>query len=64
MRLADIYKKLISRIINPAVVAQDRTQDTIDIEIGEYVFTDEIINSIYKVLLAVKDKDKVSKRCG
>ena len=61
MRLADIYKKLISRIINPAVVAQDRTQDTIDIEIGEYVFTDEIINSIYKVLLAVKDKDKVSK---
>lgn len=61
MRLADIYKKLISRIINPAVVAQDRTQDTIDIEIDEYVFTDEIINSLYKVLLAIKDKDKVSK---
>ncbi|HBC30920.1 MAG TPA: BREX system P-loop protein BrxC, partial [Clostridiales bacterium] len=61
MRLADIYKKLINRIINPAVVAQDRTQDTIDIEIDEYVFTDEIINSLYKVLLAIKDKDKVSK---
>ena len=61
MRLADIYKKLINRIINPAVVAQDRTQDTVDIEIDEYVFTDEIINSLYKVLLAIKDKDKVSK---
>lgn len=61
MRLADIYNKLITRIINPAVVAQDRTKDTIDIEIGEYVFTDEIINNMYKVLVAIKDKDKVSK---
>jgi hypothetical protein len=61
MRLADIYNKLITRNINPAVVAQDREVETIKTEIDEYVFTDEIINNIYKVLLAIKNKDDVSK---
>ncbi len=61
MRLADIYNKLITRNINPAVVAQDREVETIKTEIDEYVFTDEIINNLYKVLLAIKNKDDVSK---
>lgn len=61
MRLAEIYNKLITRNINPAVVAQDRETETIQTEIDEYVFTDEIINNLYKVLYAIKNKDDVSK---
>ena len=61
MKLADIYNKLITRNINPAVVAQDRELETIKTEIDEYVFTDEIINNIYKVLSAIKNKGDVSK---
>lgn len=61
MRLTDIYKRPIERQINPAVVAQDNKEITIRTEIEEYVFTDEIINNLYKVLLAIKNKEKVSK---
>lgn len=61
MRLADIYKRPVDRRINPAVVAQDNKESTVKTEIEEYVFTDEIINNLYKVLVAIKDKEKVSK---
>ncbi|HEY5590261.1 MAG TPA: BREX system P-loop protein BrxC [Paludibacter sp.] len=61
MKLADIYSKKIDRRINPAVVAQDRKEETILIEIEEYVFTDEIINNLYKVLKAIKEKEVVNK---
>ncbi|MCX6265824.1 MAG: BREX system P-loop protein BrxC [Bacteroidetes bacterium] len=57
MKLAEIYSKLIDRIINPAVVAQDQNGSTIQVEIEEYVFTDEIINSLYKVLVAIKERN-------
>lgn len=60
MKLKEIYSKEIERKINPAVVAQDRTTETIDIEIGEYVFTDEIINNLYKAF-AIK-KQRVGKQ--
>lgn len=61
MKLTEIYEKSIERSINPAVVAQDREEKTVEIEITEYVFTDEIINNLYKVLLAIKNKESVSK---
>ncbi len=61
MKLTEIYEKPIERSINPAVVAQDREEKTVEIEITEYVFTDEIINNLYKVLLAIKNKESVSK---
>ena len=61
MKLFQLYDRDIDRTINPAVVAQDRTDETIRIEIEEYVFTDEIINNLYKVLWAVKEKTNVSK---
>ena len=61
MRLFQLYDRDICRTINPAVVAQDRTDQTIQIEIEEYVFTDEIINSLYNVLRAVKEKTRVDK---
>lgn len=61
MKLTEIYERPIERSINPAVVAQDREEKTIEIEISEYVFTDEIINNLHKVLLAIKNKESVSK---
>lgn len=57
MKLAEIYSKFIGRIINPAVVAQDQKSSTVKVEIEEYVFTDEIINNLYKVLSAIKEKN-------
>jgi hypothetical protein len=61
MKLTEIYEKSIDRSINPAVVAQDKDAKTVEIEITEYVFTDEIINNLYKVLIAIKNKDSISK---
>ena len=51
-----IYKKSIDRPLNPAVSVGDNRQNTIDVEIGEYVFTAEIINGLYSLLSAVRNK--------
>ena len=48
-----LYKKEISRPLNPAVSADDFSDSTIRTEIEEYVFTDEIINGLYNVLNAI-----------
>lgn len=61
MKLASIYEKSIVRNINPAITAQDLSKESIDIEIGEYVFTDEIINNLYKTLNTLKNKNSVDK---
>ena len=49
MKLEKIYAKDINREVNPAVNASNLSQQTVAIEIGEYVFTDDIINNLYKV---------------
>lgn len=61
MKLAEIYEKEIIRTINPAITAQDLSAEAITVEIDEYVFTDEIINNLYPTLLAIKNKNNVSK---
>ena len=61
MKLEKIYKRPIDRSINPAVVAQDHKEETIKVEINEYVFTDEIINNLYQFLNAIKNRTGVSK---
>src|SRR5690554_1431483 len=61
MKLSAIYEKEIVRTINPAIAAQDLSEESVRIEIEEYVFTDEIINNLYQTLQAIKDKGKVSK---
>lgn len=61
MKLKEIYKRPIDRSINPAVVAQDHKEETIKVEINEYVFTDEIINNLYQFLNAIKNRTGVSK---
>lgn len=57
MRLEEIYDKDINRTVNPAVSASDFSDKTVNIEIEEYVFTDEIINGLYKILSAIRNRD-------
>lgn len=55
MKLKDLYSKEIGRPVNPAVSATKFDKDTVDTEIGEYVFTDEIINGLFRILDAIKN---------
>lgn len=50
-----IYARSITRDVNPAVSATDFQDDTVKIEIDEYVFTDEIINGLFRVLTAIRN---------
>lgn len=55
MKLKDLYDKPIERPVNPAVSATKFDPKTIDTEIDEYVFTDEIINGLFRILDAIKN---------
>ena len=55
MKLEQLYKKDIGRSVNPAVSATKFDKKTIETEIQEYVFTDEIINGLVKILDAIKN---------
>ncbi len=55
MKLSELYKKPIGRAVNPAVSATKFDPETEKIEIAEYVFTDEIINGLYRILDAIKN---------
>ncbi len=54
--LRELYAKDIDRKFNPAVNASDFKPETVNVEIDEYVFTDELINSIYDVLHNIRDR--------
>lgn len=54
MKLQDIYKRKVTEELNPVVSVSDYTQKTVDTEINEYVFTDEIIHYLYMVLNAIR----------
>lgn len=49
-----IYARPITRDVNPAVSVTNFKDSTVKIEIDEYVFTDEIINGLYRVLNAIR----------
>lgn len=56
MQLKNIYAKPIDRKVNPAVsVTLLDDPETTDSEIKEYVFTDEIINGLYRILNAIRE---------
>ena len=57
MILKEIYEREIDRKVNPAVSATDFDPKTIETEIDEYVFTDEILNGLCEILVHVKDRD-------
>ena len=58
MKLQQIYKKDITRNVNPAVYMEDINPETARVEIKEYVFTDDIIKQMYEVLSAIKRSDE------
>ena len=55
MKLKNLYSKPINRAVNPAVSAIKFDPETERIEIQEYVFTDEIINGLFRILDAIKN---------
>lgn len=55
MILKDLYKKDITREVNPAVSAGDLDPKTVETEIEEYVFTDETVQGIYDVVSGIKE---------
>ncbi len=56
MKQANLYKNNIARPLNPAVTVTDNSASTVKVEIEEYVFTDEILNGLYRVLDAVRKR--------
>ncbi len=54
MKQQNIYLKDINRYVNPVVSASDFDDETVKVEIDEYVFTDEIIRSLYTILNEVR----------
>ena len=56
MIFKDIFSNDINRAINPAVVVSDHKKETINAEIKEYVFTDELLEKLYLILDTIVNK--------
>ncbi|MFD1315234.1 BREX system P-loop protein BrxC [Namhaeicola litoreus] len=56
MLLKEIFDRDIYRDINPAVVVSDYKDATINAEIKEYVFTDELIEKLFLIIDTVLNK--------
>ncbi len=56
MTIEHFYKHDINRPLNPAVSVTDNNAQTVRVEIEEYVFTDEILNYLYKVMNDVRNR--------
>lgn len=54
MKFQDLYEKGLDRKVNPAVSASDLTETTVQTEIKEYVFTEEIIVNLFNILSNIK----------
>ena len=54
MKFGELYSNPINRPLNPAVSAEDMTDQTVETEIREYVFTDEVINGLYDVIGGIR----------
>jgi predicted ATPase len=53
MKLSQIYERPIDRIIDSAVTVSNRNAETINNEISEYVFTQELTEKLYHLLNTV-----------
>ena len=51
----EIYNKPIEREVNPAVSASDMKPEVINVEIEEYVFTEEIVIGLYNVINGIRE---------
>ncbi|NTS43012.1 BREX system P-loop protein BrxC [Flavisolibacter sp. BT320] len=56
MLIRELFELPIERNINPAVVVSATDPDTIKAEIGEYVFTDDLLERAWKFLDALANK--------
>ena len=56
MLLKEIYHRDIYREINPAVVVSDKKKESIEAEIKEYVFTEELIEKLFLIVDTVLNK--------
>lgn len=56
MLLKEIYDRDIFREINPAVVVSDKKKESIEAEIKEYVFTEELIEKLFLIVDTVLNK--------
>lgn len=56
MLIRELFEKRIDRNINPAVVVSTDDTATIEAEIGEYVFTDDLLDKSWRFLNAVANK--------
>jgi len=57
MQFKDLYLKGLDRKVNPAVSASDVSEETINTEIEEYVFTKEIVINLFKILKNIKTNE-------
>jgi hypothetical protein len=57
MLYKELYEKSIERNLNPVVNAENLDAETVKTEIEEYVFTEEILNGLYKILNAVRKQN-------
>lgn len=57
MKLEEIYKRRIIEDVNPAVSVTKFDEDTERVEIAEYVFTDEILNGLFRILNGIKNNE-------
>lgn len=58
MKIRELFLRDINRHINPAVTVDSFNTDTINAEISEYIFTDELIENLYKFLHTLFFKEK------
>ena len=56
MKIHELFEREIGRTINPAVVVSNQKEETVDEEIAEYVFTDELIEKLYLILDTIVNK--------
>src|SRR5690242_6459891 len=56
MLIRELFEKKIERNINPAVVVSANDIVTIESEIGEYVFTDDLLDKSWRFLNAIANK--------
>ena len=56
MKIRDIFSRNIDRDINPAVVVGNEREATVNAEIEEYVFINDIIENLYDILNTILNK--------
>ena len=54
-KLGELYSRNVEASLNAVVSTGDTTDQTVQTEINEYVFTDDIVNGLYRTLEAIKN---------